>query len=81
MSAKEDLARSQAQNQNMRMEKELLKSSEGRLLQEIESLRRERHSQTMLMANLEAIKVDYDGLFCTHLIIPIVQDYLLVLKL
>ena len=57
MSSQENLARAQAQAQNFKMEKELLKSSEGRLLQEIESHRRERQSQSMLMANLEAIKV------------------------
>ncbi|CAC5399713.1 TPR [Mytilus coruscus] len=56
MSSQENLARAQAQAQNYKMEKELLKSSEGRLLQEIESHRRERQSQSMLMANLEAIK-------------------------
>ncbi|XP_071164594.1 nucleoprotein TPR-like isoform X2 [Mytilus edulis] len=56
MSSQENLARAQAQAQNFKMEKELLKSSEGRLLQEIESHRRERQSQSMLMANLEAIK-------------------------
>ena len=57
MSAKESLARAEAQRDNLRIEKEIVKSSEGRILNELENLRRERHSQSMLMANLQAIQV------------------------
>ncbi|XP_060076894.1 nucleoprotein TPR-like [Ylistrum balloti] len=56
MLSKENFARTDTQAQNLRVEKELLKQSELRLLQDVESMRRERHSQAMLMANLEAIK-------------------------
>ncbi|XP_021362247.1 nucleoprotein TPR-like isoform X2 [Mizuhopecten yessoensis] len=56
MSSKENFARSDTQAQNLRIEKELSKQSEQRLLQDVEAMRRERHSQAMLMANLEAIK-------------------------
>lgn len=57
MSAKESLARAEAQRDNLRIEKEIVKSSEGRILNELENVRRERHSQSMLMANLQAIQV------------------------
>jgi len=57
MAAKERLTRAEVQCQNLRAEKELLKTSESRLLHEKESVIREQRSQSQLMANLQAIQV------------------------
>lgn len=57
MSVQEQLSQAQARVENIRSEKDIIKSSEQRLQAEIDSMRRERHTQTMLMANLQAIQV------------------------
>lgn len=55
----------EARLENMTAEKDLIKNSEQRLSLELESLRRERHTQTMLMANLQTIQVR-SHLVCIH---------------
>jgi len=57
MSVQEQLSQAQARGENVRAEKDIIKSSEQRLLAELDSVRRERQTQTMLMANLQAIQV------------------------
>ena len=57
MSTKEQISQVQAKVDNVKAERDLIKTSEQRLSIELESLRRERHSQTMLMANLQTIQV------------------------
>ena len=57
MSTKEQISQAQAKVDNVKAERDLIKTSEQRLSIELESLRRERHSQTMLMANLQTIQV------------------------
>lgn len=61
MSVQEQLSQAQARVENVRSEKDIIKSSEQRLQAEIDSMRRERHTQTMLMANLQAIQVRETG--------------------
>ncbi|KAK6990642.1 nucleoprotein TPR [Biomphalaria glabrata] len=56
MSAQENVARWQVQVENLKTEKELLKNSEKRLRLELESKEREKNSQAMLMASLQAIQ-------------------------
>ena len=57
MSTKEQISQAQARLENVKAEKDLIKASEQRLSIELDSIRRERHSQTMLMANLQTIQV------------------------
>ena len=57
MSTTEQISQAQAKVDNVKAERDLIKTSEQRLSIELESLRRERHSQTMLMANLQTIQV------------------------
>ena len=57
MSTTEQISQAQAKVDNVKAERDLIKTSEQRLCIELESLRRERHSQTMLMANLQTIQV------------------------
>ena len=57
MSTMEQISQAQAKVDNVKAERDLIKTSEQRLSIELESLRRERHSQTMLMANLQTIQV------------------------
>lgn len=61
MSVQEQLSQAQARVENVRSEKDIIRSSEQRLQAEIDSMRRERHTQTMLMANLQAIQVRETG--------------------
>ncbi|XP_078317960.1 uncharacterized protein LOC111118796 isoform X2 [Crassostrea virginica] len=56
LSTQERLSRAEAQCHHLNTEKELLKSSEQRLLLDIDNLRREKTSQSMLMANLQSIQ-------------------------
>lgn len=57
MSAQENVARWQVQVDNLKAEKELLKNSEKRLIMELDNMRREQTSQSLLMASLQAIQV------------------------
>ena len=57
MSVQEQLSQATARSDNLRAERDIIKSSEQRLLVELESCRRERQSQAMLMGNLQAIQV------------------------
>ena len=57
MSTKEQISQAQARLENVKAEKDLIKASEQRFSIELDSIRRERHSQTMLMANLQTIQV------------------------
>ncbi|KAL5021860.1 hypothetical protein ScPMuIL_001015 [Solemya velum] len=56
MAAQENISRAETKCHNLAAEKELIRSTEKRLQQEIESMRRERQSQSMLLANLQAIQ-------------------------
>ncbi|XP_052775789.1 nucleoprotein TPR-like isoform X2 [Mya arenaria] len=56
MSVQEKLSSAQSRADSLQSERDIIKSSEKRLLEELECLRRERHSQTMLMANLQTIQ-------------------------
>ncbi|XP_062610005.1 nucleoprotein TPR-like [Saccostrea cucullata] len=56
LSTQEKLSRAEAQCHHLRTEKELLRSAEQRLLLDIDNLRREKTSQSMLMANLQSIQ-------------------------
>lgn len=62
MTTQEQLSQAQARSDNIRAEKDLIRSSEQRVMAELESIRRERHTQTMLMANLQAIQVGLEVL-------------------
>ena len=57
MSSVEQVSQAQAKVENVKAEKDLIKASEQRLSIELDSLRRERHTQTMLMGNLQTIQV------------------------
>jgi hypothetical protein len=57
MAAQEQIAKAEARVENLRAEKDLIRSSEQRVMIELECIRRERQTQTMLMANLQAIQV------------------------
>lgn len=57
MAAQENVARWQVQVENLKAEKELLKNQEKRLRLDLESIRREQSSQTLLMTSLQAIQV------------------------
>ncbi|XP_059140232.1 nucleoprotein TPR-like isoform X2 [Physella acuta] len=56
MAAQENVARWQVQVENLKAEKELLKNQEKRLRLDLESIRREQTSQTLLMTSLQAIQ-------------------------
>ncbi|BFY99561.1 hypothetical protein BsWGS_02600 [Bradybaena similaris] len=56
MGAQENVARWQVQVENLKAEKELLKNSEKRLIMELDNMRREQTSQSLLMASLQAIQ-------------------------
>ncbi|CAL1544987.1 unnamed protein product [Lymnaea stagnalis] len=56
MSAQENVARWQVQVENLKSEKELLKNAEKRLRMELESKGREKSSQSLLLASLQAIQ-------------------------
>lgn len=56
LSTQEKLSRAEAQCHHLNTEKELLRSSEQRLMLDIDNLRREKTSQSMLMANLQSIQ-------------------------
>lgn len=57
MTLQEQVSAAQAKAENVRSERDIIRASEQRLLVEIGSMRRERQTQTMLMANLQAIQV------------------------
>ena len=57
MLAQEKFSNADVQLQNMRAERDMLKTIEARLNQEKEGLIREARSQNMLLANLQAIQV------------------------
>ena len=57
MLAQEKFSHADVQLQNMRAERDMLKTVEARLNQEKEGLIREARSQNMLLANLQAIQV------------------------
>ncbi|CAH1773591.1 unnamed protein product, partial [Owenia fusiformis] len=56
MSSQENLARAQVQCDNLRAEKQLLKTAEERLILEKESLYREQRSQNVVLANLQTLQ-------------------------
>ncbi|XP_048761418.2 nucleoprotein TPR-like isoform X2 [Ostrea edulis] len=60
LSTQEKFSRAEAQCHHLNTEKELLKSSEQRLLLDIDNIRREKTSQSMLMANLQSIQNTLD---------------------
>jgi hypothetical protein len=57
MSTQEKLARSDVRCQNLVSEKEMLKNSEARLHDEMESMRRNQQSRDELIIRLESIQV------------------------
>ena len=57
MSTQEKLTRSDVRCQNLMSEKEILKNSEARLHQEMESMRRNQQSRDELVIRLESIQV------------------------
>ena len=57
MTDKERLARAEVAAQNLRAERDMLRSIEQRLLAEKESQAREQRSHQLMMANLQAIQV------------------------
>ena len=57
MTVQEKFSHADVQLQNMRAERDMLKTAEARLNQEKEGLVREARSQSMLLANLQAIQV------------------------
>ena len=61
MLAQEKFSHADVQLQNMRAERDMLKTVEARLNQEKEGLIREARSQNMLLANLQAIQVRTNG--------------------
>ncbi|XP_067679171.1 nucleoprotein TPR-like isoform X3 [Haliotis asinina] len=56
MAAQENGTRLEVQNDNLKAELNLVTSSEHRLMQELESVRREHMSQNMLLSSLQAIQ-------------------------
>ena len=60
MNAQENIARWQVQTENLKKERELLKNCERRLSMELDSVRREQTSQTMLLASLQAIQTNQE---------------------
>merc|ERR1719483_887871 len=58
--AQENVARWQVQTDNLKKERELLKNCERRLAMELDSVRREQTSQTMLLASLQAIQTNQE---------------------
>lgn len=57
MATQEKLSRAETQCQSLRIEKDMLKSIEQRLLQEKESMYKDQRSRDLLMANLQSIQV------------------------
>lgn len=57
MKSQEQLSQVQARADSTQAKMEIIRSSEQRALAELDSLRREKHTQTMLMANLQTIQV------------------------
>ncbi len=57
MVAQEQYSQADAQVQTLRAERDMLKSSEVRIMQERDSLMREARSQNVLLSNLQAIQV------------------------
>lgn len=60
LSAQARLSRAEVQLENLRHERQLLRDSEGRLLKEREVLHRERQTQALLRADVEAIKASLE---------------------
>ncbi|XP_012270418.1 nucleoprotein TPR isoform X2 [Orussus abietinus] len=60
LSAQTRLSRAEVQLENIRQERQLLRDSEGRLLKEREVLQRERQTQSLLRADVEAIKASIE---------------------
>ena len=59
MTSQEKLAHAEAQSQNLRVERDMLKSIEHRLLQEKESSYKDQLSRDQLMANIQSIQVSW----------------------
>ena len=57
MTAQEKISKAEARVESLQAEKDLIRTSEQRVMMELECIRRERQTQTMLMANLQAIQV------------------------
>jgi hypothetical protein len=57
MACQENLSRADAQCQNLRVERDMLKSIEQRLLQEKESTYKDQRSRDQLMTNIQSIQV------------------------
>lgn len=57
MVSQENASRAEVKCQSLQAEKDLLKSSESRLVQEKESMMREQRTQSILMTNLQTIQV------------------------
>ena len=57
MANQEMLSRSEVRCQHLTAEKDMLRNSESRLLQERESMMREKQTQNLLLTNLQAIQV------------------------
>lgn len=60
LDAQARLSRAEVQLENLRQERQLLRDSEGRLLKEREVLHRERQTQGLLRADVEAIKASLE---------------------
>ncbi|XP_024937433.1 nucleoprotein TPR isoform X2 [Cephus cinctus] len=60
LTAQTKLSRAEVQLENLRQERQLLRDSEGRLLKEREVLQRERQTQALLRADVEAIKASLE---------------------
>lgn len=60
MDAQSRLSKAEVALDNLRQENFLLKTAEARLLKEKESWNRERHSHSLLMSNLDAIKATFE---------------------
>ncbi|XP_012263360.2 nucleoprotein TPR isoform X2 [Athalia rosae] len=60
LDAQARLSRAEVQLENLRQERQLLRDSEGRLLKEREVLHRERQTQALLRADVEAIKASLE---------------------
>lgn len=57
MTAQDGLTRAEVSCQNLRAEKEILRSGKDRLVQEIDSLRHDQQSRDFLLINLQTIQV------------------------
>ncbi|KAK3089218.1 hypothetical protein FSP39_001828 [Pinctada imbricata] len=56
LKVQENAARAEAQCQNLKIEKELMRSAEQRMICELENARKTQASQSMVMANLQSIQ-------------------------